>query len=121
MQQTFEQYNFQPHIAPSDVTASLRYGYVQGLARDDMELVQETQEYCTKVIEYFKGNEYYNFVNKFGRGRMSELLNVLEDSVVDLAGAGMTMRQILDVIPESDVDIHGALSSLADLELLALR
>jgi len=51
------------------------------------------------------------------RGQLSKL----EDSVVELAGAGMTLRQILDVIPESDVDIHAALGTLADLDLIRER
>ena len=48
-------------------------------------------------------------------------LSKLEDSVVELAGAGMTLRQILDVIPESDLDIRRALASLADLSLIRMR
>lgn len=48
-------------------------------------------------------------------------LSKLEDSVVELAGAGMTLRQILDVIPEPDVEIRKALATLADLELIRAR
>lgn len=48
-------------------------------------------------------------------------LSKLEDSVVELASAGMTLHQILDVIPESDVDIRKALGTLADLELIRSR
>jgi Tfp pilus assembly protein PilZ len=48
-------------------------------------------------------------------------LSKLEDSVVELAGAGMTLRQILDVIPESDVEIHKALITVADLGLVEPR
>jgi len=48
-------------------------------------------------------------------------LSKLEDSVVELAGAGMTLRQILDVIPESDVEIRKALATVADLGLIRAR
>lgn len=48
-------------------------------------------------------------------------LSKLEDSVVELVSAGMTLHQILDVIPESDVDIRKALGTLADLELIRSR
>jgi len=53
-------------------------------------------------------------------GRRSEL-SKLEDSVVELAAAGMGLRQVLDVIPEPDVDIHRALVTLGDLGLIRLR
>ncbi|MBW2312923.1 MAG: PilZ domain-containing protein [Deltaproteobacteria bacterium] len=48
-------------------------------------------------------------------------LSKLEDSVAELAGAGMTMRQVLDVIPESDVDIQKAFAALSDLALIRAR
>lgn len=48
-------------------------------------------------------------------------LSKLEDSVVELAIAGMTLRHISDVIPESDVKIHQALGTLADLGLIRVR
>jgi Tfp pilus assembly protein PilZ len=48
-------------------------------------------------------------------------LSKLEDSVLELAGAGMTLRQILDVIPEPDVDVFKALASVADLGLAQPR
>lgn len=48
-------------------------------------------------------------------------LSKLEDSVAELAGAGMTLRQILDVIPEADVEIYKALASVADLGLIQTR
>ncbi len=66
--QTLNEYEFQPHLAPSDVAASLRYGFVMGLGQDRPELLEQSKEFAKKVTEYFKGNEYNNYVNKFGRG-----------------------------------------------------
>lgn len=48
-------------------------------------------------------------------------LSKMEDSAVELARAGMTLRQIVDVIPEADVDVHAALQNLADLDIIAPR
>jgi hypothetical protein len=80
-EETKDEYEFQPHISVSDVAASLRYGLVQGLGRGDPDLMRQTQQFASKVTAYFQGNEYNNYVNKFGRGRMFELVNGLEDSL----------------------------------------
>jgi hypothetical protein len=45
-------------------------------------------------------------------------LSKLEDSVLELAAAGMSLHHMLDVIPEADVDVHAALASLVDLGLI---
>lgn len=48
-------------------------------------------------------------------------LETTEESVLELAAAGFTLRRILDVIPETDVAIRGALASLVDRGLLTPR
>jgi hypothetical protein len=45
-------------------------------------------------------------------------LTKTEEAVVDLAGAGFTLRRILDVIPESDAEIREALRSLEERGVL---
>ena len=43
-----------------------------------------------------------------------------EEAVVDLAGAGLTVRRLLDVIPESDAQILEAIRSLAESGLVEI-
>jgi hypothetical protein len=78
-EETQEEYEFQPHIAPSEVGGALRHAFVNGLGQGRPELLEEARRFGRQVIEYFQGNEYNNFVNKFGRGRMKELVWQLED------------------------------------------
>ncbi len=75
-----DQYQFQPHIAPSDVAASLRYGLRVGIGQNRPEVYEQAIEFARQVTEFFKGNDYYDYVNKFGRGRMSEIIGALENS-----------------------------------------
>lgn len=75
------EYSFQPHIAPSEVASALRYGMRVGVGQNRPDVWEQSLQFADWVTEYFKGNEYNNFVNKFGRGRMQELLGQLENSV----------------------------------------
>jgi hypothetical protein len=79
--QVREQYEFQPHLAPSDVAASLRYGIRVGIGQNRPEVYEQALHFANQVTEFFKGNEYYDYVNKFGRGRMAEIIGQLEQSV----------------------------------------
>jgi Tfp pilus assembly protein PilZ len=47
-------------------------------------------------------------------------LTKTEEAVVDLAGAGLTVRRLLDVIPESDAQILEAIRSLAERGLVEI-
>ena len=61
------------------------------------------------------------FVNRERLDAERGELSKLEDSVVELVCAGMSLRQLLDVIPEADVDVLRALSTLIDLGLITSR
>ncbi|MDY7108844.1 MAG: hypothetical protein SYC29_09420 [Planctomycetota bacterium] len=74
------EYEFQPFLAPSEAVAGLRYGFRVGIGQDRPEVYRDAKAFVAAVIEYFKGNEYNNFVNKFGRQRMAELIGRLEDT-----------------------------------------
>jgi hypothetical protein len=75
------EYAFQPHLAPSEVAAALRRGIRVGVINDRQDVFEQSLIFAQRVTEYFKGNEYYEFVNKFGRGRMNELIQQLEGSL----------------------------------------
>jgi hypothetical protein len=72
----------QPHIAPSEVAASLRSGFLLGYgARPDPETFRRAVEFANYVTEYFRGNNYNYFVTKMGSARLGDLIEQLERSV----------------------------------------
>jgi hypothetical protein len=54
-------------------------------------------------------------------GAIDRPLETTEESVLELAAAGFTLRRILDVIPETDVAIRGAVTTLVERGLLTPR
>lgn len=54
-------------------------------------------------------------------GAVGTSLEATEESVLELAAAGFTLRRILDVIPETDAEIRSAIASLVERGLLTPR
>jgi hypothetical protein len=73
-----DQYTYQPHLAPSEAVASLRYAFREGVGRDRPEVYDEAMEFVNLVIRYFRGNEYNDYVTRYGEGRMKDLLATLD-------------------------------------------
>jgi hypothetical protein len=65
---------FQPHLAPSEVFASMRRAYRVGVGRDQEEVWANCLTFVAQVVTIFKENEYYDYVNKFGVGRLADIL-----------------------------------------------
>ena len=65
---------FQPHLAPSEVFASMRRAYRVGVGRDQEEVWNNCLTFVAQVVTIFKENEYYDYVNKFGVGRLADIL-----------------------------------------------
>ena len=59
-------------------------------------------------------------VDRDALARAAEL-SKLEEAVLDLAGAGLTVRRMIDVIPDSDADVQGAIRSLLESGVLVMR
>lgn len=78
--ETYDQYQAQPHLAARDVWASLRYGLTVGCLDNNPKVLAEALKFSDEVTAYFKGNSFNDYVNKFGEGRMSDLLGMLDDS-----------------------------------------
>jgi len=91
------EYEFQPHLAASDVSASLRYAFRIGLGQNRPEILQKAMTFAKKVTEYFKRNEYNAFVTKFGSARMGDLIRDLENSAVTVF-AELMVDTSLDMI-----------------------
>ncbi len=83
------EYEMQPEVARGDVYAALRRGFREGLLLNQPEVYKAAINYAKQVTEYFKTTKSNDFVNKFGEGRMKELIGGLESSVRD------TFRDVL--------------------------
>lgn len=113
-----DEYQYQPHLAPSEVAASLRYGIRIGIGQGRTEVYEQAVQFARQVTEYFKGNEYNNYVNKFGRGRMSEIIGQLEqsaeiaflqvmtDTTIPLEERLTIWRQVANVQPELRLRVY---------------
>lgn len=76
-----DEYTYQAHMGPSEAMASMRYAYRVGVGRDREEVWENALVFIGQVIAIFKQNDYYDYVNRFGRGRMAELLTDLPTAV----------------------------------------
>jgi hypothetical protein len=76
------EYEFQPHLATSDVAASMRYAFRVGLGQNRPDVLQKALSFAQLVTEYFKTNNYNDFVTKMGSARLGDLIRDLESSAV---------------------------------------
>jgi len=83
------EYERMPSVAISDVTSALRYAFRVGIGQNRPELYKEAIKFAQLVTNEFKGNEFNNFVTKFGSGRISDLIGALESS------AQITFQQLM--------------------------
>lgn len=81
---TYGEYEMQPEVARSDLYAALQRGYREGLLLGRVEILNEAREFAAQLTKYFKENKYNDFVNKFGEGRMKDLIGDLESSERDV-------------------------------------
>lgn len=84
--QTFEQYDQQPFLAPSEVAASLRYGFRFGLGRGREEVFEQARAFAQEIITFFTTTRYNDFVTKMGTGRLKDLISTLQNSEVTVLG-----------------------------------
>jgi hypothetical protein len=77
-QETQGVYDEQPYLAPSEVAASLRYGFIVGIGQNREDVLKQALQFADDTITFFRNNEYYGFDNKFGVGRIRDILGELE-------------------------------------------
>lgn len=78
------EYEFVPDTAATDAYMALRNGFIQAYLRNQPKKLQAARNFAAGVIEFFKNTHYFDFVNKFGEGRMKDLiadLDVTEERV----------------------------------------
>jgi hypothetical protein len=91
------EYEMQPEVARSDVYAALRRGFREGLLLNRPEVLEQAIIFARDLTDYFQNNEYNNFVNKFGEGRMSELIGNLKESI-EAVFAGVVLDQSMSLL-----------------------
>jgi len=74
------EYEFVPDTAATDVYAALRQGFVQAYLLGKPEKLKSAREFAAGVTEFFKSNRYFDFVNKFGEGRMKDIISDLDST-----------------------------------------
>lgn len=78
---TYGEYEMQPEVARSDVFSVLERGFREGLLLENEQVLKEALEFARDLTKYFREARYNDFVNKFGEGRMKDLLGELDDSI----------------------------------------
>ncbi|MDI9403484.1 MAG: hypothetical protein QM516_06385 [Limnohabitans sp.] len=80
-EQLYGEFEMQPEVVRSDVYSALERGFREGLLLENDKLLQDSLKYARDLTRFFRESRYNDFVNKFGEGRMKELLGTLEDSI----------------------------------------
>lgn len=63
-----------PDLGPSEVYSSMRRAYRVGVGRDQEEVWANCVTFVAQVITIFKENDYFDYTNKFGVGRISDMM-----------------------------------------------
>lgn len=91
------EYEMQPEVARSDVYAALRRGFREGLLLNRPEILEQAIIFARDLTDYFQNNEFNKFVNKFGEGRMSDLIGSLRESI-EAVFAGVVLDQSMSLL-----------------------
>jgi hypothetical protein len=81
---TYGEYEMQPEVARSDVYATLTRGFREGLLGGNREILDAAIRFAGELTAYFQSRESNDFTNKFGEGRMRDLIGSLRTSVEDV-------------------------------------
>ncbi len=82
-EKTYDSYVDEPWTAYNDVQSALIRGFREGLLFRRPEVLEDALKFASDLTVYFKTSDH-NYVNKFGEGRMSDLVSNLDKSVRDV-------------------------------------
>ncbi len=88
------EYEMQPEVARSDVYAALRRGFREGLLLGRPQVLEDAVRFAGDLTRFFKETEYNDYTNKFGEGRIKDLIGDLESSVRDIFRAVLLDRTL---------------------------
>ncbi len=80
--ETKEEYVFQPHMAPSDVAASLYYGLRIGIGQNRPEVYHRAKAFANKITEFFHNSDINDFKTKMDTKRLGDIVSALDDAEV---------------------------------------
>ena len=89
-QETQEQYDMQPFLAPSEVAAALRYAVLYGWGRNRPEIFKEAKRFADDVLDFYTNTNYNKFVTKMGTARLADLIGTLDGTLVAVCQQVMT-------------------------------
>ncbi|MCI0629929.1 MAG: hypothetical protein L0Y44_04665 [Phycisphaerales bacterium] len=78
--ETEDQYQAQPHLAPRDIAASLNYGLKLGIVRNQPEVLVNSLKFTHQVTDWFKGNHWNEYTDRYGEARIADIIGSVEDS-----------------------------------------
>ena len=78
--ETRGEYDRQPHLATSDVAASLRYGFRVGVGQNRPEVYKEAVKFARTVTDYYRNHKFIDYSTKLGSDRMKDILGELDQS-----------------------------------------
>ena len=78
--ETRGEYDRQPHLATSDVAASLRYGFRVGVGQNRPEVYKEAVKFAREVTDYYRNHKFIDYSTKLGSDRMRDILGELDFS-----------------------------------------
>ncbi len=88
------EYEMQPEVARSDVYAALRRGFREGLLLGRPQVLEDAVRFAGDLTRFFKETEYNDYTNKFGEGRIKDLIGDLESSIRDIFRAVLLDRTL---------------------------
>jgi hypothetical protein len=105
--ETFDQYQAQPHVATRDIAASLLYGFKVGVLGNNPEVLKESFAFAKKVTQWFKENHWNDYITKFGEGRLRDVIGEVEDSIElgylqMITNATIPMRDRIEIWNKTD-------------------
>ena len=93
-EQTYGNYLDRPWLAFSDAQSVLMRGYKEGLLLNRPELLENAIKFARDLTRYFKESENHDYVNKFGEGRMTDLVSNIDKAVKDVFGFVLNDRSL---------------------------
>ncbi len=93
--ETREEYLAQPHVAPSDVAASLRYAFLVGVGDQNKDVLERALKFAWDVTDWFRTSDINAFETpKTGHMRLADMVATLETSVRTVFGQLLVDRSV---------------------------
>jgi hypothetical protein len=99
---TYEEYENVPAVAITDALQALRRGFHEGILLDKPELLRDALKFAADVRDYFQHTRYADYENKFGVGRVKELIDDL-NGIVENAYVGLMLDTSVPLLDRLEI------------------